>query len=176
MNTLLQQAPALIGVIIGAVASYFASSVHDRRTWRRTRTERWDTRRAEAYASYAQALKDKVYLVIRLAATQGISNRFKYAPAPAEDISERIAEAEFERGARWEMVLLLANRSVIEAARDCNNIVWEMEKAVRHDITQERWDDLIHRLHPARTAFYAAARRDLEVNGGDIAEESSWTW
>jgi len=48
----------LAGVVIGALASYLTTTANEKARWKRTLDSRWDDRRVEAYASYAQAVKD----------------------------------------------------------------------------------------------------------------------
>jgi hypothetical protein len=47
----------LLGVVIGAMASYLAGAAAERRRWRREAQIRWDTKRLDAYAGYANAVK-----------------------------------------------------------------------------------------------------------------------
>jgi hypothetical protein len=53
-----QQLPALIGVVIGALASFLAGAASERTRWRPERSSRWDERRAQAYADYGYAVKN----------------------------------------------------------------------------------------------------------------------
>jgi len=57
MSGVTEQFPALIGVVIGPLASYLASAATERTRWRRERSSRWDDRRAQAYADYGYASK-----------------------------------------------------------------------------------------------------------------------
>lgn len=54
---LVLELPALVGVAVGAVATYVTTSLGDRARWRRTRDERWDVARMEAYAEFGNAVK-----------------------------------------------------------------------------------------------------------------------
>jgi hypothetical protein len=56
MQALLQQLPTLVGVLVGAAATYVATSTAERSRWRRQQSVRWDIHRYEAYAEYAHAL------------------------------------------------------------------------------------------------------------------------
>jgi len=58
MSGVIEQFPALIGVVIGALASYLAGAATERTRWRRERSSRWDDRRAQAYADYGYAVKN----------------------------------------------------------------------------------------------------------------------
>ncbi len=71
MSAFIQQLPALIGVVIGALGSYWASARGDRARFRREQAARWDERRLTAYSEYARALKKSVTLAYRIAAHLG---------------------------------------------------------------------------------------------------------
>ena len=58
MSGIVQQLPALIGVAIGALASYLADALTERTWWRRERFSRWDDRHVQAYADYGHAVKN----------------------------------------------------------------------------------------------------------------------
>ena len=64
MASFVQQLPALIGVVIGASASYLAGAATERARWRREQASRWDEKRAQAYADYGYAIKN-VYVQCR---------------------------------------------------------------------------------------------------------------
>jgi hypothetical protein len=66
MDTFLGQLPALVGVLVGALASYLVTVATERRRWRRSMDTRWDERRVVAYAEYATAVKAMFDLVLRL--------------------------------------------------------------------------------------------------------------
>jgi hypothetical protein len=53
----LQQLPTLVGVLIGAAATYGATSLTERARWRRAQAVRWDEKKVNAYAEYANAVK-----------------------------------------------------------------------------------------------------------------------
>jgi hypothetical protein len=57
MVQLINQVAVLLGVIIGALGSYLTTAATERARWKRALDSRWDDRRVEAYASYAQSVK-----------------------------------------------------------------------------------------------------------------------
>jgi hypothetical protein len=57
MASLAEQLPALIGVLLGAGATFGATFATDRARWHREQSVRWDVKRADAYAEYAFAVK-----------------------------------------------------------------------------------------------------------------------
>src|SRR5450755_2090861 len=114
MASFVQQLPALIGVVIGASASYLAGAATERARWRREQAARWDEKRAQAYADYGYAIKN-VYVQCRRPGGnyrgQGArSKSFNYAEAISE-----LGQLTDERTAKWESVLLLGSPETITA-------------------------------------------------------------
>ncbi|MFC0430794.1 hypothetical protein [Kutzneria buriramensis] len=72
MQAFVQQLPALLGVLVGALASYTATSAAERARWRRAQSVRWDDKRLTAYAEYAHAVKKVISISVRLAAHRGV--------------------------------------------------------------------------------------------------------
>jgi hypothetical protein len=118
MSGIGQQLPALIGVVIGALASYLAGAATERARWRRERSSRWDEKRAQAYAEYGYAIKN-VYVQcmraagIRFQGTQGADidswdalqdqimvDRDHFYRAARVDLG--IASGDLPRGGPWE--------------------------------------------------------------------------
>jgi hypothetical protein len=62
MANVVQQLPALIGVVVDALASYLVGSATERRRWQRQQPTRWDEKRAQAYVEYGNAVKNVFYL------------------------------------------------------------------------------------------------------------------
>jgi hypothetical protein len=71
MSTFLQQLPALIGVVVGALGSYVAVALSDRARFRREQAARWQDRRLSVYSDYARAVKATITVTFRLAAHFG---------------------------------------------------------------------------------------------------------
>jgi hypothetical protein len=65
MESFVQQLPTLIGVGIGLAAPYLIAIATERSRWRRGETGFWTERRLQAYAEYAQAVKEYAYVAIR---------------------------------------------------------------------------------------------------------------
>jgi hypothetical protein len=167
METLVQQLPALIGVLIGALASYLATSASERARWRRTQAIRWDEARARAYAEYADSVKRVFEMSMRIAAHRGLAS--SHAPlAPNEGLSD-LAELGTERASRWESVLLLGDPTTVAAARDWHRLTWQMDAFVRGTQTDDdERKDLLRQADTVRDRFYDAARSDLGVTGGRL--------
>lgn len=71
MSAFLQQLPALMGVVIGALGSYLAVVRSDRARLRRESEARWEERRLAVYSDYARTVKTSVTLTYRVAAHLG---------------------------------------------------------------------------------------------------------
>jgi hypothetical protein len=168
-----QQLPALIGVVIGVLASYLAGAVTERARWRRERSSRWDEKRAQAYAEYGHAIKN-VYVQCMRAA----SIRFRDADGDSADYDEVFAELgrmTDERTAKWESVLLLGNPDTVAAARNWHRRVWQVERFARGERTDmDNWTALLDEIMADRDRFYKAAREDLGIDSGDLPPGGPW--
>jgi hypothetical protein len=188
MASFIQQLPALIGVVIGASASYLAGAATERARWRREQATRWDEKRAQAYADYGYAIKN-VYVQCRRIADnhrglgggyrgpggnyrgQGArSKSFNYAEAISE-----LGQLTDERTAKWESVLLLGSPETITAARTWHRRAWHVELFARGERTDAaEWKALLKQFVVDRERFYAAARSDLGIESGDVPPSGPW--
>ncbi|MFF5404317.1 hypothetical protein ACFY8K_18275 [Streptomyces misionensis] len=169
MSAFIQQLPALIGVVIGALGSYWASARGDRARFRREQAARWDERRLTAYSEYARALKKSVTLAFRIAAHLG--NDPHPHPLSPEEAASAVAAATDARDPAGEALLMLGARDVVEKARQWVVVVMEMEAFLRegtHD--PDAWSGMLARQRAAREGYYAAVRRDLALPPGHAAD------
>jgi hypothetical protein len=154
----------MIGVIIGAVGSYLVATTSDRARWRRERSSRWDVSRMQTYAVYGRAVKRITDLAVRVAAHRGVGEFV--ATLPLAEGLPRLADADAERAALWEQVLLLGDPATVAAARRWHETAWHLDQLVRGEHPdQDAWSLAMNRANDARAAFYAAARADLGVSG-----------
>lgn len=161
---MLDQLPALIGVVIGSVASYTAQSLSERRNWKREREERWDDKRFETYGYYANALKAQLRVAQRIGAALGFAD-VADPLEPAEGLP-LLAEAESQRATQWESVLLVGDARTIVAARRWHETIWTIELLVREGtIDPVKWTKAHQLASAARDDFYESARRDLGIAG-----------
>jgi hypothetical protein len=169
VDALLNQLPALIGVLIGTLGTVLATHLAERTRWSRAQSVRWDDRRVEAYAEYARALKEVSIVTMRLRAATDASR-----PRPALDRETglaQLADAEAERSKTWERVLLLGDAATVAAARDWTDAVRELRLAVRGRAPEGfEWDAAVLHLDRCRDRFYEAARAGLSVGGGAVAQ------
>lgn len=164
MANVVQQLPALIGVVVGALASYLVGSATERRRWQRQQSTRWDEKRAQAYVDYGNAVKNVFYLCGRITNSRGLGLiREQINIADALNELGRLAS---ERSAKWETVLLLGDPDTVLAARTWHRLVGDMQRFVRDNRTDVgEWEALFDKVEAARATFYEAARRDLGIRG-----------
>lgn len=172
MQPLLQQLPALLGVIVGAVATYVVTAATERSRWRRQQSVRWDETRLAAYTEYANAIKKLISVSVRLAANRGVY--------PDDDWFARevtiadLAQAEENRTVKWETVLMLGNDRVIIAGREWHQKVWRIMRIACGQTSDLSWREAIEGAGLARRRFYEAAKADLGVDIGESAEVYEW--
>jgi hypothetical protein len=173
MTGVVEQLPALIGVIVGAVASYLVSSATERRRWERHQSTRWDERRAQAYAEYGYAVKNVYYLNGLIANSRGLGPVAEKIDT-VEALSE-LVRLRSERAAKWEHVLLLGSPETVAAAREWHRLVWDMYPFVHgENANLDEWNALFDEISAARTRFYEAARRDLGIKSGRLPPWRRW--
>jgi hypothetical protein len=160
------QLPTLVGVVVGAGASFFATFANERTRWQREREAKWDENRAVAYMEYGYAVKKIIDISRRIAAGSGMPEYL-----PPLDLEAGLIEpaADADRGMKWEAVLLMGSANTIEAARQWHSCAWRLEHHVRGS-TQVEWQQELRQAATARSAFYQSARQDLGVHGTLPAE------
>jgi hypothetical protein len=165
MNGLLQQIPALVGVIVGVVTTYVLTTAGERARWRRDQRVRWDEARMGAYVEYGNAVKRVVHVASRMAVTRGLPHSSE--PVPLADGLAELNEATAARTATWESVLLLGDPDTITAARAWHQCVWELEFFARGRLTgEDEWTTALADFERTRHDYYRAARHDLGVGSG----------
>jgi hypothetical protein len=165
MSAFIQQLPALIGVVIGALGSYLAVVRSDGARFRREQAARWEERRLAVYADYASTVKKTVTLACRVASHLG--NDPHPHPLSPEEAAPQLAEATLARDPAGEALLLLGSPSVVEAARAWVTAALEMEQFLRAGTRDPAaWRALLERHRTGRDGYYAAVRADLALPPG----------
>jgi len=172
VDRFLEQVPALIGVVLGALATLLATSVNDRLRWRRDQSVRWDERRLEAYTEYARAVK-----AVQVAASRLVADRIPGAstgPADRAAGLQLLADAGADRTKAWEAVLLLGDSVTVAAARQWREAIWQLERiATDQSLGATEWAQRLTVVDQGRDRFYEAARASLNVTGGSVAQ-AAW--
>ena len=166
---LLNQALVLLGVIVGALGSYLTTAATERARWKRALDNRWDDRRVDAYASYAQSVKRMINIAGRIAAGRGLGGDDEPL-APTQENLDLLAAAEAERAGQWETVLLLGHPQTVVAVRNWHEHARRLEWYARARLTGSNsdWQTARAAVDVARHAFYESARGDLQVSGGSL--------
>jgi hypothetical protein len=170
VNPIAAQILTIAGVLLGAAASFIATSRTERTRWHRAQSARWDDKRLVAYAEYANAVKRAVRLCRRIAETKNLLGTGQ--PIDVDAAFAELAEAETERAVRWETVLLLGEPATIVAARAWHEQVWRLEVIVGND-DPSSFIDAYKETMRLRNEFYGHARRDLNVTSGTLPDP---TW
>lgn len=168
MSAFIQQLPALIGVIVGALGSYLAVMRGEQVRFRREQAARWEERRLAVYSDYARCLKRTVTFTYRIA------SHLEADPHPhpltPEEAAPQMAEALDARDPAWEALLLLGAPDVVEAARAWVVVAMEMEHFPQErNRSAQAWQTLLERQRAGREAYYAAVRSDLALPPGHPA-------
>ncbi|MGW5673810.1 hypothetical protein ACWEV4_01725 [Streptomyces sp. NPDC003860] len=149
---MLAQIVILIGVVVGALTSFLATTMVERIRHRQTMSTRWDERKLNAYIEYASCVKE-------------ISSTAKRARQAAEGTNDRrehlaaMEAAELRRSVLFETLVLLASQAAIEAAHQVNLALWEELEATRANDAAPRTNDLMSLMN----SFHEHARADLGV-------------
>lgn len=156
----------LLGVAVGAAASFVASTFSERVRYRRELSKQWTDRRLASYARYIEDIKYMSVLSRRIAASAGLEDRA--APLSRQDGLPLLAEAETRRSYSAEMVTLMSSRETVEALRQVNVRTWRLERYARGLLGDEDRDDWIRssrELHEALDNLHECIRRDLGIPG-----------
>jgi hypothetical protein len=169
VNPIVAQALTIAGVLLGSAATFVVTSTTERTRWRRAQSARWDDRRLLAYSEYANAVKHMVRLCRRIAETKDLLSTGQ--PIDLDTAFTALAEAETQRAAQWETVLLLGEPATISAARAWSEQVWQLEFILRQDHPDASSFVTAYRnAMRLRNEFYAHARTDLHITSGPLPE------
>ncbi|MER5380498.1 hypothetical protein ABT040_09485 [Streptomyces sp. NPDC002688] len=154
----------LLGVLIGAAASYLVTAATERSRWRRQFETRWDERQFDSYLQFAETVDKFVSLVIRIVAGRGLFDLPQ--PLGQEEGLELLAQAEMERGRAFEPLLLVGDADTIAAARSLQRGTWRLERFARGLRTgsPDEWVEEFLQYQVSRDAYYVAARKSLGIS------------
>ena len=173
MNPIVAQALTIAGVLLGSAATFFVTSLTERTRWQRAQSARWDDKRLVAYSEHANAVKHMVRLCRRIAETKSLLSTGQ--PIDLDSAFAALGEAETQRAAKWEPVLLLGEPTTISAARAWYEQVWQLERILREEHPDKSlFIDAYKDAMRLRNEFYAHARADLNITTGALPE-STWS-
>lgn len=172
---LVDQLPALIGVVVGAGLSFTSTSFVERSRWRRAQAVRWDERKLTAYAEFGNAVKDMVLLANRIAAGRGL-NEHPQPMEPSEQNLAALAEAAAQCSLLNEQLRLLADEDTITASRAMNHRAYRLEWFAygRLDGSAKEWASAYVEYRDARDAYLGCARASLQVEGPGVPRDRGW--
>ena len=156
----------LIGVALGALASYLATSASERARDRREVAKGWEQRKFDCYAEFLHEAKLMCVLARRMAASLGLTERSGDRLAPEEG-APLLTEAEVRRAVAMEKLRLLADANTTAAVARINEVVWRMEWIARGliDASPEQWRETDEASALAFDEFHRCARRELGAPG-----------
>ena len=157
----------LLGVALGALASFVSTKLVDRSRWQREERLRWDTKRLECYGEFSAAIMQFINIGYRTAASLGLPTAVE--PLNGDTGLPALATAEADLSLYWAQLLILGSAEVIRAAEDWRKEAWQLElfaRGYRNDPAE--FATSAERRREARSRFYTAVRADLGVIAGDI--------
>ncbi|MFJ3702479.1 MULTISPECIES: hypothetical protein [Streptomyces] len=146
----------LVGVLIGALTSYFATVVAERAKFRREMATRWDERKLDTYIQYVTCIKE-----IQRAALE--AGRAHDAGTDASDALQEMEESENRRSILFETFVLLSNERAATAAHTVNQQTWKLLRTARvpsNGMAEIRPIPLVEALN----VLHEAARSDLTIS------------
>ncbi|MFJ8884205.1 hypothetical protein ACIRJR_12450 [Streptomyces sp. NPDC102402] len=146
----------LVGVLVGALTSYFATSMAERAKFRREMATRWDERKLDTYIEYVTCIKE----IQRAAMAAG------RARDQGEDSADALSEMEASENRRsifFETFVLLSHEKAATAAHAVNQRTWELLTVARvpsSGLAELRPIPLVEVLN----LLHEAARSDLTIS------------
>ncbi|OKK10280.1 hypothetical protein [Streptomyces sp. CB02400] len=146
----------LVGVLIGALTSYFATAMAERTKLRHLMATRWDERKLDTYIEYVSCIKE----IQRAAMDAG------RARDQGKDPSDALTEMEGnekKRSILFETFVLLSDDRAATAAHAVNQRTWELLRTARvpsNGTAELRPIPLVEALN----VLHEAARSDLTIS------------
>jgi hypothetical protein len=163
------QVITLLGVALGALASFVSTRAIDRSRWQREEALRWDSKRLECYSDFSAAITRFINIGDRIASGLGL-------PAVVEPLDSdtglpALTTAEAELTRYWAQLLILGSPEVVTAAQNWRNQAWLAESFARGHGNADQFEVASQNRRKARGRFYEAVRTDLGITSGDISAD-----
>jgi hypothetical protein len=146
----------LVGVLVGALTSYFATAMAERAKFKRLMATRWDERKLDTYIEYVSCIKK-----IQRAAME-VGRARDRGEDPSDPLTE-MEENENSRSVLFEAFVLLSNNEAAAAAHDVNQRTWALLRAARTP-SSGMGDLRPLALVEALNVLHEAARSDLAIS------------
>lgn len=157
----------ILGVAVGAFASFISTRALERSRWRRDEALRWDTKRLESYADFGRAVMRHITTGYRTTARLKLTTHAQ--PLDATTGLPELARAEAEVTEKMEKVIMLGSPEVIIAGQAWRNEAWHLELFARRFLRDRgEYEKATQDRRAAHKRFYAAVRADLGVVSGEI--------
>ena len=165
------QVLTLVAVVVGAITSFIAASLNDRRRLKQDQTQHWLDQKLEAYIDYLDSVKQMNQVSRRIAASRGIGRRA--FQLQSEDALQLLAEAEARRVNAGERVTLIGEAATVAAVRDLNKEVWRLEWIARGklDPDHDAWEACNQSLVRALNRLHERIRAELHIPGTFLPRE-----
>lgn len=159
-------------LLLGALAAYVATARAERSRWRRSQVSRHEDRRLKVYGEYALTVKRELSVILRVGADRGLPGSSD--SLPLEEGRRLVAEAEDERTAAWESVLLVGSDAAVVAGRAWHNAAGRMYRVASGLEDSTGWADAVRATSAARREFYAVVRVDVGIEASTDPAIYEW--
>lgn len=150
----------LLGVAIGAFASFISTRFIDRSRWRREEALRWDSKRLEYYIDFATTIIRYISLGYGMTAEYSSKTHVQALDVSAADL----ARAEAELTEKLEQVRMLGSPTVIAACQKWRREAIRLDAFARGILSDPReYEQATQDRRAAQRRFYRAVRDDLGV-------------
>jgi hypothetical protein len=158
------QVSALLGVVVGAGASYVAAGLNERWRWRREQSARWDHQRLLACIAFTETSKSIAMLAARIAEARQLT-KGATLPLDLDAGLESLEAAEMDRSIKFEGILYLGDAETIAAGHALNQKLWRLKGIAQGSITadSQEWREAFQQYRRARSAFYDSARSSMSI-------------
>jgi hypothetical protein len=133
---------------------------------------RWDTYKLDSYTRYVTSVVHMARIAGQIAGLHGWDDLA--VPADEQNAPRALDEAEVERTAAFERVVLVGDQQCIAAGHSLNRSVWAMEWIARglQAGSREVWQETRDRYVTALGSFHEHARKSLQVTGPFLMERN----
>ncbi|MCX2967874.1 MULTISPECIES: hypothetical protein [Streptomyces] len=148
----------LVGVLLGAVTSFAATTLVERARFRQALATRWDERKLDTYVEYVTSVKEAAR-----AARQALDARDR-GEDPTGALTEMEA-AESRRSVLFENLVLLADEAAVQTAATVNERLWALLRCARDpaDVPAAHRTELGPGVVDALNGLHQRARTDLAI-------------
>lgn len=162
----------LIGVVVGLVGSFIATTLLERARSRQNMVIRWDTASLEAFSDYLKAVTGMARMAGQAARQRGWDANA--APRDLDEALRLMEEREDHRTIAFERLRLVADGATILAATRLNEAIWPLEWLAdgRKAGSTSAWQAQTQAYARALDDFHAATRNRLSMLVPDVEQRT----